>query len=361
MSMRTYVEALEFVLDTELDARGDLICLRPGARRALGETERDVPLPRIGRKAFSVALGAALQGAHPVLDLRQEDHAAQLMEEAVMELPAGMSPVITVISCAQDAERFRALPDAYVFEPRTPRQAAGFLRSALKMPRLTIVLADQSLFAETDDIPEDRSFALLPLDNGGDIDEQTAYDEAEAEEAPVVMLDDEAAAHETEAAQRIATEAESAPGEAQEEPMEEAWICDEAPPENEEMNGKLAVGAQRLLCPARMTKCDLTELHSLAEKLELDAEYLVERCAGHVLPDCGGFEMHYEPRACRDEAAFIPPVEEVASIWLGNNMLTISYDALQLAHADAAKLLHAVKRVLEMPLLLIYDKEYEKP
>jgi len=143
MSMKTYVEAIEYVLDSELDARSDLICLRPGARRALEEADRDLPLPRMGMHSVWVALGAALQGMHPVLDLRQENGAAEFLREALMELPGDAEPAMTVILCA--GEGAESLPGAYVFAPKTPRQAAGFMRSALKMNRLTLLLADQTL------------------------------------------------------------------------------------------------------------------------------------------------------------------------------------------------------------------------
>ena len=119
---KNYLEAIEYVLDTELDARSDLICLRPGARRTFGEAERDMPLPRMGAKAFSVALGAALQGMHPVLDLMQESGAAGLLKEALEDLPADGLPAMTILACAQDG--LNDLPGVYVLEPETPRQAA---------------------------------------------------------------------------------------------------------------------------------------------------------------------------------------------------------------------------------------------
>jgi len=369
MSIKTYVEAMEFVLDTELDARQDLICFRPGARRAFGETERDVPLPRIGRKAFSVALGAALQGAHPVLDLRQESAAAQLLADGIMELPAGMTPVMTIIACAEDREQMLELPGAYVFEPKTPRQAAGFLRSALKMPRMTIVLADQALFAEEDDIPEERSFALLPLDDAedaADIDEETAYEEAEARGAQVIILDEEAADAGEEIREAEGTSVEAADGE------EEAGGAEEPESKEEDGCGK-ANAAEPSVCreeapvkkesafPAmRQMVCDLSSVRSLCALLDMDEEMLIERCAGHVLPVFGGFELHMETDAPEGEAAFIPPEEESASLWLGSDRLTVAYAPSQMAHEDAAKLLRAVKRVLETPQLLIYDKEYDE-
>lgn len=374
MSIKTYVEALEFVLDTELDARQELICFRPGARRAFGETDRDVPLPRIGRKAFSVALGAALQGAHPVLDLRQESAAAQLLADGIMEMPVGMAPVMTIIACAEDRERMLELPGVYVFEPKTPRQAAGFLRSALKMPKMTIVLADQALFAEEDDIPEERSFALLPLDpaeDAADIDEETAYEEAEAEGAQVIIPDEEAAYDEAEAekvevivmeaAETDGAEAAGGAEETAEAEAEEETGCVEADEAEPSACGEEAPVKKEYAFPAmRQTVCDLSSVRSLCALLEMDEEMLIERCAGHVLPVFGGFELHCETNAPAGEAAFIPPEEESASLWLGGDRLTIAYDPDQMAHADAARLLREVKRVLETPQLLIYDREYDK-
>ena len=352
MSKKTYVEAIEYVLDTELDAREDLICLRPGAKRAFEEAERDVPLPRMGAQSLFAALGAALQGMHPVLDLRQETGAMQFLREAVMELPEGCSPAITVIACRESGEA--ELPGAYVFAPGTPRQAAGFLRSALKMEKLTVVLADQALFAEADDIPEDRSFTLLPLDDGGDIDEETAYDEAEAEEAKVIVMDEEEAYEAAEAETCRVFEVNTAAA-----PDEEAQETGEDEAEEAAIAEEMPVKKEYAFLATRQTVCDLSSVRSLCALLEMDEEMLIGRCAGHVLP-VSGFELHTETDAPAGEAAFLPPEEESASLWLGGDRLTIAYDAARLPHADAAALLRAVKRVLETPQLLIYDKEYEK-
>ena len=402
MSMKTYVEAIDFVLDSELDARRDLICLRPGARRALSEAERDLPLPRIGVKSVSVALGAALCGMHPVLDLMQESSAAQLLADAFYDLPVGMTPAMTVIVCAEDKEKIMDLPGAYVLQPKTPRQAAGFLRSALKLEKLTVLLADQTLFAEADDVPEERSFTLLPLEEPSveektddqaaekaaesGITEEQAYEEAENEEVRVITMTEEKAFEEMEAGRvRVpAMTEEDAYEEAEAEDVrviegddeeDEAAVRQDTeidpmvldPRQDEPKHvfvradeEDLAAHKPGAFCASRSVPCDLTALRSLCALLEMDDEAMVTRCAGHVLPLYGGFELHYEADAPEGEAAFLPPVEENASIWLGSNMLTVSYDAAQMKHADAAQLLRAVKRVLEKPQLLIYDKEYDE-
>lgn len=363
---KTYLEAIEYVLDTELDARGDLICFRPGARRALEDAERDVPLPRMGAKSFSVALGAALQGMHSVLDLMQESGAADLLKEAFSELPAGAMPAMTILACAQDD--LCKLPGVYVLRPETPRQAAGFMRAALRMDRMTLLLADQALFAEEDEIPEDRSFTLLPLtgEEEPEAEKENAVTEAPEEAA---VLTEEEACDEAEAPAAVipgeeASGEEEACGEAAEEESaaaisEEELACGEAEEEKPTAEEALPVKKKYGFLASRQTVCDLSALRSLCALLEMDQEMLIERCAGHVLPVCGGFELHTETDAPEGEAALIPPEEESASLWLGSDMLTVAYDPAQLTHADAAKLLRAVKRVLEKPQLLIYDKEYD--
>ena len=374
---KTYLEAIEYVLDAELDARPDLICFRPGARRALEEDGRDVPLPRMGAKSFSVALGAALQGMHPVLDLMQESGAAELLKEAFLELPAGASPAITILACAQ--EELCELPGAYVLRPETPRQAAGFMRAALRMNRLTLLLADQALFAEADEIPEDRGFTLLPLEEEAEeaeeetaapeedeeaaaLAEEEAYEEtetpaeAEGEEEAAVISGEEAPAGEEDCGEPEAEESAAAAAE-----EEAACMAPEAPEEQPAAEEEAPQAKKEYaFLASRQTACDLSALRALCALLEMDEEILARRCAGHVLPVCGGFELHAEVDAPAGEAAFIPPEEESASLWLGTDMLTVSYDPAQMAHAEAAKLLRAVKRVLEKPQLLIYDKEYDE-
>lgn len=164
--------------------------------------------------------------------------------------------------------------------------------------------------------------------------EEAAYEEAEAEAVEVIHLSE--------------TDEEAAYEEAEAEDVK-VFIPEEEKPVKKEF----------IFPAARQTVCDLSALRSLCDLLQMEEAELVERCAGHVLPVYGGFELHYEPDAPESEAALIPPEEEAASIWLGSDRLTVTYDPAHMPHADAAKLLRAVKRVLEKPQLLIYDKEYD--
>lgn len=389
MSMKTYLEALEFVLDSEREAQHDLIVFRPGARRALEEAERDVPLPRMGSAAFSVALGASMTGMHPVLDLRQESDAAALLKEAVCALPPGVSPAMTVIVCAGDPEAYMDLPGVQSLAPKTPRQAAGFARAALRGDRLNLLIVDQTLFAEEDDVPEDSDFILLPLD--GDVEPEAKEDGeagcgecladelAEAAEAMDAANADqdsdeeenfEETAYEATAEEDVLT---AVPEEAEADvPAAEDECCAPAEGDSEtvcaddsesEAEGEEAESAppagQMCFCATRMTPCDLKNLLSLCDMLEAPAEKMIGRCMAHAAAGRIPFEWQYESEAVEGECAFLPPVEEVVSLWLGSDMLTVSYDAACLSHGEAAAILRAAKRVLEKPALLIYDKERE--
>ena len=391
MSRMTYLEAIEYVLGNEMEARNDLIVFRPGARHALEEIERDVPLPRLGKTSFAIALGAALTGMHPVLDLRQEDDCAALLLDAVCELPAGSAPVMTVIVGAEDAEMLAELPGVPALCPKTPRQAAGFTRAALRNSQLTLILADRMLFDEEDDVPEERDFVLLPLTDEGDFSE-TNEDSAAADPEPdcTEEADEQKADEESdngsrdESVEEAQPELSSAESEAEEPSSDSPEECSE-PEEADEIDeseeaeqtpeesllGETADGCEAepadekeasaapryVFCATRMSPCDLTRLCSLAGELEISVNALTARCMAHVMQRARPFDWQQEPDAPCGECAFLPPTREKPSLWLGNDRLTMSYDTDQVSHADAAALIRAVRRVLEKPPLLIYDRE----
>lgn len=357
MSTKTYLEALEFVLDSELEARLDVIVFRSGARRALEEAERDVPLPRMGSAAFSVALGAAMTGMHPVLDLRQESDAAALLKEALCALPAGVSPAMTVVVCAGDSNEYMDLPGVYALAPKTPRQAAGFARAALRSDRLNLLIADQTLFAEEDDVPEDGDFILLPLD--GSEEPEAEESEFKADEATEAEISEEAAYEEAEREEVLIFLPEAAEEAAAPAAVEESLVPDAGDPVPEEEAESAQPERQMCLCAARAVPCDLKGLLALCNALEAPAETIIGRCMAHAARGLAPFEWQYEPEAAEGECAFLPPEEKAASLWLGRDMLTAAYDAARLSHGEAAAILRAVKRVLEKPQLLIYDKEYD--
>ncbi|MBQ2957747.1 MAG: hypothetical protein IJE08_14965 [Clostridia bacterium] len=228
MSLKTYLEAIEYVLDSELNEQTGLIVFRPGARRALEESERDVALPRMGKAVFQIALGAALTGMRPVIDLRQEENCAELLLDAMCELPARVPPM-TVIAGAKDAELLMEIPGLLPVYPKTPRQAAGFTRAALRQNQMTLLIADQALYEEEDEVPEDDDFIMLPLTG--------AEDEEADEDVPEEVADCEAdgtdALREEEAAELTSdgSEEDILPIDGEDEPGEE--VNPDMPPEEE--------------------------------------------------------------------------------------------------------------------------------
>ena len=411
MSWMTYLEAIESVLSSELDERLDLIILRPGARRALEESERDIALPRMGKAAFSIAQGAAMTGMHPVLDLRQEKNCTDLLLEAVCDLRLG-APALTVLVSAEEAELLMEIPGFLALYPKTVLEAAGFTRAALRSSRASMLIVDQMLFEEEEEIPDEPDFMLLPPEamirqeemnaetaEEAESEESESVEEIEAEEyAPADdvgedeaeeataadnAVEDEAEetpaadAGETEAAEGAAdhnaveAEAEESAAEAGEEPLaeeEEAAEESEEEPEQakeacaEEQKPEPSAEAGRPVtgkgfCASRMLPCNMARLRALADELDMPCERLADLCMEHVSRQSAEFEWQMDAEAVEGECAFLPPVGKAASVWIGCDCLTVSYDPEQTAHTEAAALLRAVRRMLEKPTLLIYDKE----
>lgn len=448
MSMKTYQEAIEYVLSSELNDRTDLIVFRPGAKRALEEPERDVALPHMGKAVFSMALGAALTGMRPVIDLRQETDCADLLLDALCELPAVVPPM-TMIAGAEDAELLTELPGLLAMTPRTPRQAAGFARAALRCDQTTLLIADQALYEEADEVPEDSDFVMMPLTDEPEEDtcEETGAEaavpaeeqagEAETTEAEMIEEEDEASPEafsaggthpeelpeeeaaavpaadddfdeetsaetgepesvsseeadreisgETDcgeaAAEEKGSEEMTSEEQASEEDASEGAACGEESSAEEESADEdaeeaVSAGPQDLpclsepaqeagsaagmRCAARMTPCSLSNLIALACELEMSAQDLIARCMAHAAQDEAGFEWVFEAEAAAGECAFLPPEEKTASVWLGSDRLTVCYDPRACGREAAAGLMRAIRRVLEKPTLLIYDKERER-
>jgi hypothetical protein len=97
----------------------------------------------------------------------------------------------------------------------------------------------------------------------------------------------------------------------------------------------------------------------MAGLLGMPEEKLACRCIEHAVKNAAAFDWMFEPDAEEGECAFPAPAGEKAMLWLGYDRLSISYDAEKLSHAQAGALLRAVRRVVEKPELLIYDKECE--
>lgn len=358
MSIKTYTEAIESTIQSEMNLHTDLIAFRPGARRALDEDERSIPMPRMGRAAFSAALGAALTGMHALLDLRQDDEAACLLTDCICSLPAGCRPAITILADALHEDALSALPGVRLFAPKNPRQAAGFMRAALRMGGLTLLLADSALADEEADVPEDDGFMLLPLDEPAPEEEsadasadQDPADEAEKEEEKNEPSDSpEEITYKTEEPE------ETPPAETLYAP--ESILPDSAnaeeKPSGEPMPEEAAVC--RCMPALRSVPCSTEALDSLTRELSAPPELLLARCM-ETLSGRFDFEWTRDTGALQGECAYLPPERASAKLWLGADVLCMYCDAARMPEDIAAGLLRSAKRIIEKPALLIYDKE----
>lgn len=371
MSIKTYTEAIESTIQSEMNLHTDLIAFRPGARRALDEDERSIPMPRMNRAAFSAALGAALTGMHALLDLRQDDEAACLLPDCICSLPAGCRPAITILSDALHSDALSSLPGVRLFAPKNPRQAAGFMRAALRMGSLTLLLADSALAGEEADVPEDDGFMLLPLDEpcedslADDDDEIDGFlrlppDEPDPEYKAAGASNDQdsSLSAEEETGEQPDSPEEIADNEANKTEKPESILPGSVKTEitrsDEPMPEEAAVC--RCMPALRSVPCSTEALDSLTRDLGAPPELLLTRCM-ETLSDRFDFEWTRDTGALPGECAYLPSERAAAKLWLGADMLCLYCDAARMPGDTAAGLLRSAKRIIEKPALLIYDKE----
>jgi len=389
MSVKNYLEAIEHVLESEMEARDDLIVLRPGARPAFDEDERDVVLPRLGEEALSVALGAALYGMRPVLDMRQERDAAAILRATIDMLPSEGWSGMTIIANMDDRDAFEELSGARLFAPVTPRQAAGFTRAALRVGGIALLATDQTLYGMEDDVPEDDDFILFPLAAISDEEaEQTAAEEGagyaeesedkESESAGCAEESEEKESENVSCAEELeekesenagcAEESEekesenvSCAEESEEKESENAGCTEESEEKESECLGCANAAGDELklgMTAMRALPFDRKRMLETAEELGLPAEELIGICMKRAEQRYGAFEWMYDQEALPGECAYLPVKE--AFVWIGCDMMTIWYDAERMPNRSAALLLRGIKRIMEKPTLLIYDKEMDE-
>lgn len=352
MSVMNFSEAVEFVLRNEMERREDLIILRPGARRALDESEREIALPRMGAASFSLATGAALLGMHPALDLRQEEDPLSLLIDALADMSSNLAPSMTIIVDVSDADELLDFPNLRAFHPQNPRQAVGLLRSALRSDGLSLFVAGIELSDMIDDVPDDPDFTLLPLD---DTYEQPENEASASSEQSALEENDENSEIDETALDRVAfskstEKSESTPCESD---VSSPFV---APVRVESEQSRFP--ALPVVCSMRRLSCDLSALNALAERLDAPQGLLERRCIER-LPMQDLFCWEQDASALAGECAFLPPTDVAAYLWLGRDALSVTYDAARISHADAASLLRAARRLLENPELLIFDKEHD--
>lgn len=416
MSMQTYTEAVENVLRAEMIDRPDMLLLRVGGYPALAESEQEICLSRdLNAAPISIALGAAMAGAYPVLDLRMAGSTTPVT------LPEACPPM-TILMNRQDADQEASLTGLRRFAPKNIRQAAGFLRAALRAGAACLMLMDDSLAEQPEEVPDDPDFMLVPPDSAADElapipPESAAQDITPSSEAfesipentdPSVEIlesvpeDDESSVDvripdgenagpsvETLApifkddssveaqipARESAKAMEEAPVSAPEEDdtaagfsessPEDTFSPKESPTEQPDTSAAALVdvptpaGEPPVFPPMaqRSISFDDEMLRSLCARLEAPRALILERCLNRLRERHGGFEWFMDELAESGETAFLPPEQQPALLWLGADRLTVCYDPRRLGHAEAAALLRDVRRYVEQPILLIYDKE----
>ncbi len=372
MSIKSYLEAVEWVLQREREMRRGIIIFRPGARRSYEEAERDIVLPHMGAAVFSAALGAVMTGMHVVLDLRDENDCAALLNEAFSALPENACPAITMLIEVEEAEKVELMENVQRLYPRDACQAAGLLRMALRAEYMSMLIMDEAYSEMKADVPDEDDFVLMP--EGKQLDEDEEDDELwdDWEEVGDVVLDD-ASCEETEDGQTALNEApqdeETGSGRLpkyEETAKEIRDTQDTAEEEQESMSEVRNTQNQQVMristdmCATRMMKYDPCRLEELSRELNAPLQMLVEKCVMRIYERFKVFECCYENDAVSGECAFLPPEQEGALLWIGYDMLSICYYAARMDHDQAARLLREMKRLLDKPVLLIYDREEEE-
>ncbi len=351
MSIKSYLQTVESVLENERKRRRKLIVFRPGARRGYGEIEREIELPNMGAAAFSVALGAVMTGMHAVLDLREDIECAEWLKEALFRLPENACPAITVLIGAQEAAMLGAVRDVQRLCPKTPRQAAGFLRAALHCEGMTMVVLDEEYSDIMDDVPDEDSFVLLPAEEADQEDWEDIVEapQEDAEPDAQQMYFEEDAADMSESAEQEAVCPQDTETKEETEQGENQFM------QQSENIRPRQTGMS--MCASRMVSYDPAKLDALCAELNAPMNALVEKCVLRVYERFPDFECRFEEDALDGECAFLPPEQENAAVWIGRDALSIVYDAEKVSHDAAARRLRDIRRLLNKPALLIYDGE----
>ncbi len=350
MSIRSYLEAVEWVLQGEREMHREIIVFRPGARRGYEETERDIVLPHMDAAVFSVALGAVMTGMHAVLDLREEDRVARLLNEAFAALPENACPAITMLIDAKEAAKIALMKNVQRLYPKDACQAAGLMRMALRAEYMTMFVMDEAYSDMKADVPDDDDFMLNP--DGTPIDEEEeVWDDWE--DVTHEFLDDVIVPQSEGIENRQTVGCE----EAAEEVKDTEETAKEEKRAMSEMQHQQHIPVPAEMCSTRMLKYDPVRLEEMAKEIDASVQVLIEKCVMHIYERFKVFECCYENDALSGECAFLPPEQADALLWIGCDMLSISYYAARMDHDQAARLLREMKRFLDKPALLIYDRE----
>ncbi|MGW4127248.1 alpha-ketoacid dehydrogenase subunit beta [Amycolatopsis japonica] len=142
------------------------------------ERVRDTPISELG--IVGAAVGAALAGMRPVVEIQFSDFTAQAMDQIVNQaakihfMLGGAATVPMVLraptgsgtgAAAQHSQSLEAwfvhVPGLKVVMPSTPADAKSLLLAAIEDPNPVIVLEHKLLYKQSGPVPEDAAVAML--------------------------------------------------------------------------------------------------------------------------------------------------------------------------------------------------------
>lgn len=188
----TYKEALRLALSEELSADENVVVLGEdvvatggacGVTLGLAETfgkDRVINMPASEQAMVGTAVGAALTGLRPVVELRSMDQATlalgQIVAGARTHYQSGGSltvPMVVLIPTGfgtgntQDSQTLEGMaaqiPGLKVVEPTTPAQAKGLLKAAVRDDNPVLFLMNRDLMGLKSQAPVDDTY-ILPLE-----------------------------------------------------------------------------------------------------------------------------------------------------------------------------------------------------
>lgn len=359
MSILNCAEAIQAVLDGAMNRFEDLMMIYVDSieEEQAAFSGRRLTLPWAEDAQIRFALGCAQAGILPVLDLRAVKGAEELIAQTLDEIDPTLSGSMIVRLCAR---RCPYMNNACVIEPADAREAAGAARYALSAKGVSIIVENPLASYETCEAEEDGDllFDGRWLD-ASEIEKADDPSEINAEAAP----DDETAAigtTEETAEIELEVKAEAEPIETEISAPEET---DEELPAEENPDvpseGSAEETAAEEICPPIMTRMasrcrpyDAAELLRTAALLNISREELTRLCLKKAAQMA---EVIVETDSEPGEAAFIPPTDASACLWIGSDRLTLCWKTDRLNPGEARDLLKDAAAMLELPVRLILD------
>ena len=172
-----------FVMAEDLHGRGGGLSHYLGLKELLdGDTSRMLDTPISETAIVASAVGAALSGMRPVIDLRFSNCLPACMDEIVNQMAksrymfGGQGKVHLVLRCPDGIVKmqgahhtdcleawFAHVPGLQVVVPSCPAEGRGLLRTAIRNDNPVIFLEHKSLFKQEGEVPDHDDDVLIPF------------------------------------------------------------------------------------------------------------------------------------------------------------------------------------------------------